>query len=161
MKPLTFRLKIALLSAGISGLVLLAFGVAAWVLVNRQKLESVDTEIRSLGARHPGWIASRGNFQRLDDALAFIFGEAHQDQIILLVKDADGSVLHTSSGWPTDLDPAGLDCTLADDPKAIVVGASGRNGSAGGLDAAAAAWAGGSVRAAAVRRWRLPRFPSF
>ena len=85
MKPLPFRLKIALLSAVISGLVLVAFGVTAWLLVSRQKLESVDTEIRSLGARHPGWIANRGNYQRLDDALQFIFGEAHSNQVILLV----------------------------------------------------------------------------
>ena len=89
MKQLPFRLKIALLSAGISGAVLLAFGAAGLLLISRQKLESVDTEIRSLGARHPGWIANRGNFERLDDALAFIFGEAHENEIILLVKDAD------------------------------------------------------------------------
>lgn len=115
---LPFRLKIALLSVGISGLVLMAFGGAAWLLVSRQKLESVDTEIRSLGSRHPGWIATRGNYQRLDESLAFIFGESHQDQIVLLVKDVKGNTLHTSTGWPTDLDPAQLDCTLAVDPAA-------------------------------------------
>jgi len=120
-----FRLKIALLSAVISGAVLLACGLAALWLVSRQKLEGVDTEIRSLGARHPGWIAHRGNYQRLDDALAFIFGEAHQNQIILMVKAADGTVLHTSPGWPADLDPAQLDCTLADDPNAVTIGAAG------------------------------------
>lgn len=128
MKPLPFRLKIALLSAAISGAVLLAFGVAAWHLVAGQKLEAVDTEIRSLGARHPGWIAGRGNYQRLDDALAFIFGDAHEEEIILMVKGVDGRVLHTSPGWPSDLDPAKLDCTLADDPNAVVVGAAGGSG---------------------------------
>lgn len=120
-----FRLKIALLSAAISGAVLLACGAAALWLISRQKLEGVDTEIRSLGARHPGWIAQRGDYQRLDEALAFIFGEAHQNQIILLVKAADGTVLHISPGWPPDLDPAQLDCTLADDPNAVTVGAAG------------------------------------
>ena len=79
-----FRLKIALFSACISGLVLVVFGLTAWLLVSRQKLEGVDTEIRSLAARHPGWIGSHGNYQRLDDALQFIFGAAHEDQIILL-----------------------------------------------------------------------------
>lgn len=133
MRPFPFRLKIALLSAGISGVVLLAFGIAAWLIVSRQKLESVDTEIRSLGARHPGWITVRGNYQRLDDALAFIFGEAHQDEIILLVKDADGHVLHTSSGWPADIDPAELDCSLADDPNAVVAGATNNSGSGAGM----------------------------
>lgn len=131
-----FRLKIALLSALISGLVLVAFGVTAWLLVSRQKLESVDTEIRSLAARHPGWIASRGNYQRLDDALQFIFGEAHANQILLLVKEADGPVLHTSPGWPKELDPAQLDFTLADDPNAITLGGGGggrgRGGGGGG-----------------------------
>lgn len=132
MKPLPFRLKIALLSAVISGLVLVAFGVTAWLLISRQKLESVDTEIRSLGARHPGWIANRGNYQRLDEALNFIFGEAHQNQVILLVKDTNGVVLHTSSGWPEELDPAQLDCTLADDPNALTLGGGEGRGRGGG-----------------------------
>jgi two-component system, OmpR family, heavy metal sensor histidine kinase CusS len=133
MKPLPFRLKIALLSVGISGVVLLAFGAAAWTLVSHQKLESVDTEIRSLGARHPGWIAARGNYQRLDEALAFIFGEAHQDEIILLVKEADGSVLHTSPGWPADLNPAQIDGALTDDPKALAALSAGPNVPGSGL----------------------------
>ncbi len=138
MKPLPSRLKIAVLSAGISGLVLAAFGVTAWLLISRQKLESVDTEIRSLGARHPGWIASRGNYQRLDDALEFIFGEAHQNQVILLVKDINGTVLHTSSGWPKDLAPEKLDCHLENDPGAVTLGTSagtgrGRGGMGRGL----------------------------
>jgi hypothetical protein len=82
-----------------------------------QKLESVDTEIRSLGARHPGWIANRGNYQRLDAALEFIFGAAHQDQIILLVQDTNGAVLYTSSGWPKELDATKLDHRLETIPK--------------------------------------------
>ncbi|MCU0785951.1 MAG: ATP-binding protein [Verrucomicrobia bacterium] len=134
------RLKIALLSAAISGVVLVAFGLTAWLLVSRQKLESVDTEIRSLAARHPGWIGSRGNYQRLDDALEFIFGEAHENQIILLVKDAGGTVLHTSSGWPKDLEPEKLDCSLENDPNAVTMGADagagmgrGRGGMGRGL----------------------------
>jgi heavy metal sensor kinase len=122
---MTSRLKIALLSSAISGVVLVAFDLAAWLLVSRQKLESVDTEIRSLGARHPGWIAGHGSYQRLDDALAFIFGEAHQNQIILLVKDASGAVLHTSTGWPKDLDAEKLDCQLQTDPNATTVGGGG------------------------------------
>lgn len=126
MKSLPFRLKIALLSALISGVVLVAFGISVWLLISRQKLESVDTEIRSLGARHPGWITNPGNYQRLDDALDFIFGEPHQDQIILLIKGADGTVLHTSAGWPHSLDPASLDCRLADDPNSLTIG--GRQG---------------------------------
>lgn len=136
MNRLPSRLKIALLSATVSGLVLFAFGLAVWLLLGRQKLESVDTEIRSLGTRHPGWLANRGNYQRLDDALEFIFGAAHENQIILLVKDAGGAVLHTSSGWPKELDPAELDCRLVNDPNATTVGGGsgrGRGGAGRGL----------------------------
>ena len=133
MRTLSFRLKIALLSAAISGLVLVAFSLAVWFLISEQKLASMDTEIRSLGARHPGWIANRGNYQRLDEALAFIFGEAHQNQVGLLVKDASGTVLHTSAGWPSGLDPASLDCTLADDPKLLEFASTNRDQSGIGM----------------------------
>jgi heavy metal sensor kinase len=118
MKPPSFRLKIALLSTIISGVVLVGFGLAAYFMICRQKIDSLDTELRSIGARHPGWITNRRDFKRLDEALAFIFGEDHRDQVILMVKNADdGDILYTSPGWPQDFDPATLDCTLAVDPK--------------------------------------------
>lgn len=152
---MTSRLKIALLSAAISGVVLVAFGWTAWLLISRQKLESVDTEIRSLGARHPGWIAQRGNFQRLDAALEFIFGAAHQDQIILLVKDASGAVLYTSSGWPQDLDATKLDCRLETDPAAAtVVGGGGEGRGRGGAGRGYGPGSGGSQAAFT----KIPRF---
>ena len=69
MKLLSFRLKIALLSALISGVVWLGFGAASWHLIYRQKVAAVDTEIRSLGARHPGWLANRGNLDRFNSSL--------------------------------------------------------------------------------------------
>jgi len=159
MNALSSRLKIASMSAIISGVVLVAFGFSAWLVVSRQKLESLDTEIRSLGARHPGWIANRGNYERLDTALEFIFGEEHANQVILLVKDINGSVLHVSPGWPADLDPTHLDCQLTDDPNSIVVGAEpsaglgrGRGGGGRGLGPG-----GGGVQATFTK---IPRFQS-
>jgi len=118
MKALPFRLKIALLSALISGLVLVGFGTASWYLSYRQKVEALDTEIRSLGARHPGWLANRGNFDRFNSSLEFIFGEEHKGRIIFLVKDAEGQTLYASSNWPKALDPDQIDCSLEDDLKA-------------------------------------------
>jgi len=116
---LPFRLRIALLSALVSGVVLVALGAASYYLIGRQKLQSLDTEIRSLGARHPGWFANRGGYERLNSALEFIFGQEQQDQIILLVKDARGRTLYASPGWPTGIDSEGLDCSLPDDPRAV------------------------------------------
>ncbi len=118
MKYLSFRFKIALLSALISGLVLLGFGVASWYLLYQQKVQGVDTEIRSLGTRHPGWLANRANFDRLNTSIEFIFGDEHKGEVILLVKDSQGKILYVSSGWPKTLPPEQVDCSLEIDPKA-------------------------------------------
>ncbi|MGD9417433.1 MAG: sensor histidine kinase [Verrucomicrobiota bacterium JB025] len=133
MKAPSFRLKIALLSAGISGMVLLAFGLAAWLLVSRQKLESLDTSIRSFGSSHPGWISNRRDFKRLDENLEFIVGEGFGNQVILQARDAsDGSVLYTSPGWPGDLDANALDWQLETAPDAQPESSNGGGGFRGG-----------------------------
>ncbi len=138
MKSLSFRLKIASLSALISGVVLLAFGAASWFLIYREKVQAVDTDIRSLGARHPGWLANRGNFDRFNSSLEFIFGDEHKGQILLLVKDAQGRQLYVSPGWPKDLVPGQIDCALADDPQAPTQAATGA-----GAGSRSPPWAGG------------------
>lgn len=119
MKTLSFRFRIALLSALISGVVLLGFGVAAWYLLYREKVQGMDTEIRSLGMRHPGWLANRANFDRLSASLDFIFGEEHKGNIIFMVKDAWSQVLYVHPGWPSNLEPRQIDCTLDDDPSPV------------------------------------------
>jgi two-component system, OmpR family, heavy metal sensor histidine kinase CusS len=131
MKRLSFRLRIALLSALISGCVLLAFGVASWFLLYRQKVEVVDTEIRSLGARHPGWLANRGNFDRFNSSLEFVLGDERKGQILLLVKDASGKQLYVSPGWPKELVPEQIDCSLEDDPQAESPSSTTSGGSRG------------------------------
>ncbi len=124
MRPLPFRFKIALLSASISGMVMLGFGAAGAYFLYRQRLESLDTELRALGTRHPGWLADRANFERFNTSLEFIFGPEHQGQMILLIKDARGQPLYQSPGWPAGLDAARLDCSLADDPTATPLAAT-------------------------------------
>ncbi len=116
MKLPSFRLRIALLSALVSGVVLLGFGAASWYLLYRQKAQGVDTEIRSLGTRHPGWLANRANFDRLSSSLEFIFGEEHKGQVILLIKDSQGKVLYVSAEWPSGISPEQVDCSLGIDP---------------------------------------------
>ena len=82
MKPLPSRLKIALLSATISGVVLLAFGGVMWLLIYQVRIEAVDREIRSLGSRHPGLFAGRGSFERLASSLEFTYGEERVKEIV-------------------------------------------------------------------------------
>ena len=59
MKRRSFKVQLALLSAAISGVILLAFGLVAWISVKRQFISSVDARIenaanRSFQAFRPG-----------------------------------------------------------------------------------------------------------
>jgi len=112
MKQLSSRLKIALLSAAISGVVLIAFGVVMWVLIYNQRIEAVDREIRTLGSRHPGLFAGRGNYARLASSLEFTFGDDFTNHILLLIRDSTGQTFYTSPHWPEILDPGKLDLRL-------------------------------------------------
>jgi two-component system, OmpR family, heavy metal sensor histidine kinase CusS len=138
MKPLSFRFKIALLSAVISGLVLLGFGAASWYLLYRQKLASIDTELRALGTRHPGWLANRANFDRFNTSLQFIFGEEQEGRIILMVKDAQAQTLYASPRWPKTIAADSIDCSLEDDKTATEQAAP----SAGASDQHGPPWRG-------------------
>jgi heavy metal sensor kinase len=63
----------------------------------------VDREIRTLGSRHPGWFTGRGSFERLASSLEFTFGEDYTNQIILLIKDAEGRISYRSPYWPVGI----------------------------------------------------------
>lgn len=105
MNPLPFRVKIAALSTLVSGAVLVGFGITAYVMIARQKIQGLDTEIRSLGTRHPGWLAGRRSFEQMDEGLAAIIGEGRRDAVILAVRDGQGKLKHKSPGWPREIDP--------------------------------------------------------
>ena len=118
MKRPSFRFKIALLSAAISGVVMVAFGWAGLVILSDQKIASLDTRIRSIGSRQPGWLAQRRDFHRFEEYLTFVFGGDEREPMLLLVLEANGDPIYQSAGWPTDLDPTEYKRPLADAPDA-------------------------------------------
>jgi HAMP domain-containing protein len=101
MKRLPFRVRIALLSAAVSGAVLVAFGLLSLYIVYQQRVQAVDREIRTLSARHPGWFGNRGNYERLSSVLNYTFGEQRKEQVALLIANPAGRVLFQSAHWPT------------------------------------------------------------
>ncbi len=104
MMPLRFR--IALLSALVSGVVLVAFAGTFWVVIERQKVEAIDAQIRSLGLRMPGWMTQGGGLQRMGESLVYVFGEGGAGRApVAAVGDGAGSVLHVSPDWPEAIDP--------------------------------------------------------
>ena len=103
MKSLPSRLKIALLSSGISGVVLMAFGAVMWVLIYDMRIDAVDREIRTLASRHPGLFAGRGNYERLADWLEFTFGNDYTNHVLLEIRTAQGQRLYRSPYWPENV----------------------------------------------------------
>ena len=103
MTALPSRLKIALLSAGISGLVLIAFGTTAWLLMYDLRMEAHDREIRSLASRHPGLLAGRGNYERFANSIESSFGKDSTNTVILELRDPSTQLLYRSPHWPQDL----------------------------------------------------------
>jgi two-component system, OmpR family, heavy metal sensor histidine kinase CusS len=132
MKRLSFRLRIALLSALISGAVLAGFGVTAYYLISRERLAAVDREIRDLAQRHPGWMAGGPNLERFSDIIESVYGDDHAQQVILLLRDAAGQTRFVSPHWPTALPVDTLDLQLADAPALRRPEAEGR-GPLGGM----------------------------
>ncbi|MFO1497145.1 MAG: HAMP domain-containing sensor histidine kinase [Verrucomicrobiota bacterium] len=113
---MSVRLKISVLSAVISGAILAGFGLAAWYRICHERLAALDREIRTLAARHPGWLAHRSGYDRLTSMLAFTFGQRRQDDVILLLRDCDGKELYRSPHWPARLDVTNLSLAPGDDP---------------------------------------------
>lgn len=98
----SFRLKIALLSGLITGLLLVAAGVFLWQLTYRIELARIDREIRNLVAPHLERELGGDHWVRFEDALRFVAGTNAAPAFILWVQDED-RVLHQSPNWPAGL----------------------------------------------------------
>lgn len=132
MKKSSFRFKIAFLSAAIAGVVLVLFSLLALWVIKNQKTETLDTRIRSMGGRQPGWLAQQRDFQRFEESLSFVFGDGGEGSpFILQVRAADGTRLHQSSGWPEDLPESAFERPLADAPATDHIESSPGRGWAG------------------------------
>ena len=104
MKTNSFRLEIALLSAFVSGGLLLLAGVALWHWTYRIELARIDREIRSLGTPHLERVVGGDHWVRFESALRFVAGTEAAPTYILFVE-IEGSVIHQSEHWPKEISP--------------------------------------------------------
>lgn len=98
-----FRLKIALFSVLISGSILIAFGLFFLLMISKVQLERLDRELLTLGesqlhVRHP-----REHWRNFGNSLRSLYGEQHQDDLILQVTGASGDILYRSAHWPDQI----------------------------------------------------------
>ncbi|MCP5533729.1 MAG: HAMP domain-containing protein [Akkermansiaceae bacterium] len=153
MRPPSIRLKIALLSSLVSGVVIVAFGAAAWFAIARQKTAAADTELRSLAYRHRGWLSNPQAMLHIDENLGTILGEGRGEELIVWIRGEDGAESLRSDDWPAEIDPAGLDTRLEPDPNAPE-----ESGGRGGGYRGGRGWGGPGRGGAQVSFNRIPRF---
>lgn len=100
----SFRLKIALLSGLITGLLLIGSGFVLWRISYQFNLDRLDREIRNLGQANLDRMQGGEHWTRLEDALKFVAGNRQSAAFVLWVKNYD-KVVYQSPDWPTDLAP--------------------------------------------------------
>ncbi len=105
---LSFKLRIALLSMALSGVVLAAFGGWALAIILRMELTRVDGDIQHIAGRHIEIRRSTEYWSRMGQSLQFLYGEGENDAFILYVRDRDGKTLYQSPNWPESLTPEAL-----------------------------------------------------
>ena len=97
----SFRLRMALLSALLTGLVLLLFGAASWWLIRESKTQRLDTELRAYAEREVNRERSADEWQAEEARIASTLGLTQPGEVLLLWQDAAGQTLYQSSGWPS------------------------------------------------------------
>lgn len=100
MRLRSFRLRIMLLSALLSGCVLFAFGAWAWSFSYRMGLQRLDHDIRKLCTRHLAFHQPGEYWESVSASLGIVYGT--EDAIVLMVKDRQGRILHQSDNWPSE-----------------------------------------------------------
>ncbi|MHB1199977.1 MAG: sensor histidine kinase [Polaromonas sp.] len=104
----SFRLRLALLSALMSGLALIAFGIGSWWVIHEFKMDRLDQDVRSNAEREVGRIFSIGDWERIRPALVSSLGLRDDVDLIFLTQDQDGRERYRSPNWPAGLNASAL-----------------------------------------------------
>jgi two-component system, OmpR family, heavy metal sensor histidine kinase CusS len=98
-----FRLKIALLSVLLSGLILAGFGYYSLSVMSKVALDRIDREILSLGEGHLAFGPPREYWQNFEKSLQLIYPEGRADKLTVQIKGPQNEVLFRSEDWPSEI----------------------------------------------------------
>ncbi len=101
----SFRLRIALLSVVLCGLVLAVFGTSAWVLIRRTDLQRIDHGIQAQGLQYLSVRHRPEHWTQVTNDEMLALDES--SQVLLVISDLDDAV-YVSRNWPDDLHPQGF-----------------------------------------------------
>ena len=97
----SFRVRIALLSVLVSGVVLIFLGGLTFAVLQRAGLKRIDNQILDLAYRHLTGPPERRTWKEISESLDFFLGGEEANDFILLLRDGDE--IHTSPNWPASL----------------------------------------------------------
>ncbi|MBE0620782.1 MAG: HAMP domain-containing protein, partial [Burkholderiales bacterium] len=101
---LSFRLRIALLSALLAGCALAGFATLTWWFVRDIRVQQLETDL----AEHAGRESTRrlppGGWQQAEVVLGRALGARNPVDVLLLVEDAAGATVYRSARWPAGAD---------------------------------------------------------
>lgn len=112
----SFRLRLALLSALLTGVVLLLFGAGSWWLIRDSKLQKLDTELRAYAEREVNRERSAEEWQAEELRIANSLGLRDTHDVVLLLQTDAGDTVYQSRHWPATWSPAALPWPPADAP---------------------------------------------
>lgn len=101
---LSFRLRIALLSALLAGCALAGFATLTWWFVRDIRVQQVETEVAEHAGRESIRRLPPGGWQQTDAVLARTLGARDPVDVLLLVEDAAGATVYRSAHWPAAAD---------------------------------------------------------
>ncbi len=100
---MAFRLRIALLSLTLSGVLLIGFGIYFLVTIQSVGLERADQEIRGLAEIQLRGRQPAQRWEHVERSLRFIYGEASSARLSMQVRDVAQNVLFTSPTFPEEI----------------------------------------------------------
>ncbi|MDD4911987.1 MAG: ATP-binding protein [Sideroxydans sp.] len=102
----SFRLRLALLSALLSGVALMGFGAFAWWVVYDIKVKQVEIDVISNAERESRRMMPPEVWRDFGEVvLPRLMNSREPRQLLFLVEDASGEVIYRSPHWPTHIDP--------------------------------------------------------
>lgn len=99
----SFRLRLALFSALLTGLVVMAFGTGTWWLVRDMRIRELDGDLRAHAEREANKTRSANGWQHIEDKLAAELNARKRGDLLLLVQDRSGAEVYRSIHWPPSL----------------------------------------------------------
>ena len=103
MKRRSFRFRLALISMGLSGLVLLVFGLVAWWALSQSQVRSLDNELTTFGYRFASRSGPNVSGERQEETLVSMVGGEVATHRFFAILNRREVPLFRSSHWPERL----------------------------------------------------------